>query len=377
MNVSPSQMRLLFSQDDKALIQLSGDWTMFSGIADVAKLLNRIQTNKIDTICFETSRLGDWDSALLTWVMALVEYCEKHSITLDRSGLPDGVNRLLRLAQAVPERSDIRHQVESSSFLSKVGEDFFDAVQTTGEFIEFFGASLLALYKLASGKAVYRTSDLWLIMQNAGVRALPIISLVSFLVGLILGFVGAVQLQNFGAGIYIANLVGIAMTREMAAIMTGIIMAGRTGAAYAAEIGSMQVNEEVDALETSGFSAMEFLVLPRMIALMLMMPLLAVYADLMGIVGGALVAVSVLDLSFTEYSNQILKVVTLNDFFVGLFMALVFGVIVAVVGCLRGMQCGRSSQAVGLATTSAVVSAMVMIVVACAVLTVLYNALGI
>ena len=192
-----------------------------------------------------------------------------------------------------------------------------------------------------------------------------------------LAFVGAIQLQNFGAGIYIADLVGIAMMREMAAVMTGIIMAGRTGAAYAAEIGTMTVNEEVDALETSGFSAMEYLVLPRILALLLMMPLLAVYADLMGIIGGSVVAMSILDLTFVEYSNQLINAVSLGDFFAGVFMATVFGVIIALVGCLKGIKCGRSSQAVGLATTSAVVSSMVMIVVASAVLTVLYSALGI
>ena len=161
------------------------------------------------------------------------------------------------------------------------------------------------------------------------------------------------------------------------AIMTGIIMAGRTGAAYAAELGTMTVNEEIDALETSGFPAMEFLVLPRMIALMLMMPLLVVYADLMGILGGAVVAIAILDLTFMEYYIQLVKAVSLADFGAGIFMGIVFGVIVAVIGCLNGIKCGRSSQAVGLATTSAVVTAMVMIVIACAMLTVLFNAIGI
>lgn len=359
------------------LLQLSGSWTLSAGVPDTDDLEHQLQFEAVKQVAFDTSKVSNWDSGLLTWLISLVGYCREHEIDLDKAGLPDGVDRLLTLANAVPERKGAQRGDIKPLFLAKVGEDFIASARITGEFVDFFGESLLAFFKLLRGKAVYRRSDLWLIMQNAGARALPIISLVSFLVGMILAFVGAIQLQNFGAGIYIADLVGIAMTREMAAIMTGIIMAGRTGAAYAAEIGTMTVNEEVDALESSGFSAMEFLVLPRMLALILMMPLLAVYADLMGILGGSVVAVSILDLTFTEYTNQVIKAVTLGDFFAGVFMATVFGAIIAVVGCLRGIKCGRSSQAVGLATTSAVVSAMVMIVVSSAVLTVLYNAMGI
>lgn len=375
--MSPARLHITTENQESLMLQLSGSWKLSSDIPGSEDLQNQIQSGQIKHLSLDTSKLSDWDTGLLTWLNTLNDYCQEHGIQLDTGGLPEGVNRLLALANAVPERKGARREELKTLFLSKVGEDFIDAIRITGEFVGFFGESMQALFRMIQGKAVYRRSDLWLIMQNAGARALPIVSLVSFLVGMILAFVGAIQLANFGAGIYIADLVGIAMTREMGAIMTGIIMAGRTGAAYAAEIGTMTVNEEVDAMETSGFSAMEFLVLPRMIALMLMMPLLAIYADLMGILGGALVAVTILDLTLFEYSTQLIKAVTLGDFFAGVFMAFVFGAIVAVIGCLRGIKCGRSSQAVGLATTSAVVSAMVLIVVASAVLTVLYNAIGI
>ena len=373
-----SQAELEFThQADAVLLRLSGDWTLKTEIPQTSELLDKIQSAApIKRVSFDCTQITDWDSGLLTWLVGLADYCHDQNIEIDSSGLPAGVDRLIALAYAVPERAGAKHKEEKSSLVYDVGRDVMDGVRITGEFIEFFGDSVLALMKMLRGKAVYRRSDLWLIIQNAGVQALPIVSLVSFLVGLILAFVGAVQLENFGAGIYVADLVGIAMTREMAAIMTGIIMAGRTGAAYAAELGSMTVNEEIDALETAGFSAMEFLVLPRMIALMLMMPLLTVYADLMGIVGGSLVAVSILDLTFVEYYAQVITAVSLADFAAGIFMAIVFGVIVAVIGCLRGIKCGRSSQAVGLATTSAVVSSMVLIVISCALLTVIYNALG-
>ncbi|MFO0981414.1 MAG: ABC transporter permease [Planctomycetota bacterium] len=197
------------------------------------------------------------------------------------------------------------------------------------------------------------------------------------LVGLILAFVGAVQLEMFGAQIYVASLVGIAMVRVMAAVMTGIIIAGRTGAAFAAQLGTMQVNEEIDALRTMGFSPIEFLVLPRMLALSIMMPLLCLYADLMGVLGGLVVGVGMLHLSIEQYLNQTRASVHLADLVIGLVHGAVFGVLVALAGCLRGMQCGRSASAVGQAVTSAVVTSIVSIIVATAIITVACNVLGI
>jgi phospholipid/cholesterol/gamma-HCH transport system permease protein len=175
----------------------------------------------------------------------------------------------------------------------------------------------------------------------------------------------------------VADLVGIAMAREMGALMTAIIMSGRTGAAFAAQLGTMQVSEEIDALTTFGLSSMDFLVLPRMIALILMMPLLCIYADLMGIIGGAVVGVGMLNLSVTQYINETVKGVALLDFGVGIFKSSVFGVLVAISGCMRGIQCGRSASAVGLAATSAMVTAIVFIIVTDGIFSVLTNALGI
>jgi phospholipid/cholesterol/gamma-HCH transport system permease protein len=215
------------------------------------------------------------------------------------------------------------------------------------------------------------------LIQICGAQALPIVSLISFLVGVILAYVGAVQLRMFGAQIYVADLVGIAMTRELGPIMAAIIMAGRTGAAFAAELGTMQVNEEIDAFTTLGISATDFLVLPRILALALMLPPLCVYADLLGVLGGATVAVGTLDITATEYYVRTSEAITLGDFVGGLVKAAVFGVLVAVAGCLRGIRCGRSSAAVGQATTSAVVTSIVLIIVTDSIMTVIYNILGV
>jgi len=235
----------------------------------------------------------------------------------------------------------------------------------------------LATGRMLRGKARFRRSDLLEIVKTSGADALPIVTLISLLVGLILAFVGAVQLKLFGAEIYVASMVGISMVRVMGAFMTGIIMAGRTGAAFAAELGTMQVNEEIDALQTLGISPMEFLVLPRMVALCLMMPLLCVYADLMGILGGFIVGVSMLDISPMEYYNQTVESLTILNLWIGIFHGFVFGILIALSGCLRGMKCGRSASAVGTAATSAVVIGIVSIVVATAIITIACNVLGI
>jgi phospholipid/cholesterol/gamma-HCH transport system permease protein len=296
---------------------------------------------------------------------------------VDLEGLSPGIKRLLSLSSAVPERKGARRGEARISFLDRLGDSAIASWKSILQMLEFIGEAVVAFMRLLSGRARFRTSDFFLTVQECGAQALPIVSLISILVGLILAFIGAIQLQIFGAQIYVASLVGIGMVRALAAIMTGIIMAGRTGAAFAAQLGTMQVNEEIDALKTLGVPPMEFLVLPRMLALFLMMPLLSLYADLMGILGGMIIGVSMLNLNFMEYFIKTQQSVSIADFVVGLFSAAVFGVLVALAGCKQGMQCGRSASAVGEATTSAVVTSIVSIVVAMALITVVCNVLGI
>jgi len=305
------------------------------------------------------------------------DLCVGSHIDMNDTGLPAGVQRLLKLAFAVPETKGTRTAKKKESLLYRIGVIAVSAGQEAREMVDFVGESFLAFYNLLRGKARFRRVDLIQILYDCGAQALGIVSLISILVGLILAFVGAVQLKLFGAEIYIADLVGIGMTREMGAMMAAIIMAGRTGAAFAAQIGTMQVNEEVDALKTLGISPMEFLVLPRMLALILMMPLLCVYADVMGIFGGVIVGVSMLDLPLVQYLNQTHAALGLNHIFFGIIKSCVFGVLVAMSGCLRGLQCGRSASSVGSAATSAVVTAIVAIIVSDGLFAVISNILGI
>ncbi len=375
---APCEMRISRPADDTLMIHLSGSWLIGQKLPSPDDIQKHIESGpKVLSISFDAQQLSDWDSALLTFLLKTIDLCTQRKIQIDKNGLPQGIQKLLDLATAVPERKGARRESVRESFLVRVGTSAIDFYYSLIELLDFLGEAAVAFVRLLRGKARFRRSDLLLIIQECGAQALPIVSLISLLVGLILAFVGALQLMMFGAQIYVASLVGIAMVRVMGAIMTGIIMAGRTGAAFAAQLGTMQVNEEIDALKTMGISPMDFLVLPRMLALFLMMPLLCLYADLLGILGGLIVGVGMLDLNPIEYYNMTKASVGLKDFWIGLFQSSVFGVLVALAGCLRGMQCGRSASAVGDAATSAVVTGIVSIIVATAIITVMCNVLGI
>ncbi len=364
--------------DESLLVRFQGNWTLTEGLPSAAEVTKQIDSDpRIRRVSVDTEALTGWDSGLLTFLIKISESCSERDVALDREGFPEGVRRLLALAAEVPERKDIRKTGTRQGRLARIGRDTLEAVRSGREMLTFVGEAALAFLRFVSGKASYRRTDLGLILQECGHQALPIVSIISLLVGMILGFLGAIQLRMFGAEIYVADLVGIGMVRMMSPIMTGIIMAGRTGSSFAARLGTMQVNEEIDALQTLGISPIEFLVLPRMIALILMMPLLAVYADLVGILGGVVVGVGMVGISLAEYVAQTKGAVTLTHFWIGIFQSVVFGVLVALAGCLRGMQCGRSASAVGDATTSAVVTGIVAIIVATAVITFVCNILGI
>jgi len=366
-------------------IKLTGDWTLDSEISSArvpddfekALLLQFKKNPDIQSVIITMEQIVAWNSALLTAILYLNELCKQYQVRFDAEQLPLEMNRLIKLSAKIPSRAVKNHREKNTSFLYNVGSNAIASLKEVGDVIEFIGKAGVAFVSMLKGKAIYRSSDTWLIMQQTGAEAVPIVSLLNFLVGAILGYIGAMQLEKFGAEIFIGDMVGVAMTREIAAIITAIIMAGRSGAAFAAQLGTMKVNEEIDALRSMGLSPMEFLVLPRMIGMMLMMPLLAVYANFMGILGGALVAYAMLNITLEQYIGVVVKSVGLNDLGAGIFMSIVFGIIVAVVGCQKGMSCGNSAEAIGASTTSAVVTATVIIFISAAILTVLYGVLGI
>ncbi len=359
-------------------IHFSGAWMMDATLPDFQKIQECIgESAQTDTLNFDTTRLTSWDSQFLTFLLKIHQHCQAHDIVFNEAGLPDGVRRMLHLATAVPERQGARRQKTRIGLLVRAGQAANDLWMSFVEMLTFTGETALGFLRLLTGRARFPRRDFGILLQNCGSQALPIVSLISILVGLILAFVGAVQLRMFGAQIFVANLVGLAMAREMGAMMAAIIMAGRTGAAFAAQLGTMQVNEEIDALVTMGMSPIDYLVLPRTLALVLMMPLLCLYANLMGILGGVIVGTGLLELPLKQYLVQTQAAVGLSDFLVGVVKSAIFGVIVAMSGCMRGMQCGRSAMAVGAAATSAVVTAIVYIIVADAVITVICDIIGV
>ena len=376
----PDNCEINFGLDGNStlVVSLSGRWEISADLPEAGAVFKELEANRrIARIGFDSTKLTFWDSSLLTFLVNIFRKTSINNIRIDPDWLPDGIQRLVHLALSVPPKKDTVADKKGPAVLERLGLGILSWLSSAGEILGFTGETFLALLRFLRGRASFRRSDLFLFIQDCGALALPIVTLISLLVGLILAFVGAVQLQMFGAQIYVANLVGLGMAREMGAMMTGIIMAGRTGAAFAAQLGSMQVNEEIDALKTLGVAPMEFLVLPRMTALVLMMPLLCLYAVFMGILGGMLVGVGMLDITFAQYYEQTRAAIDMTDISLGLIKSVVFGVIVAMSGCLRGMQSGRSSSAVGDAATSAVVTGIVGIIVSDALLTVIYSVLGI
>jgi len=360
-------------------LSLAGDWRLAeAGRLRADSVLAAVgEWSGATVIRFDGAALGQWDSLLMTFLLDFSRACAQRELAVDVTGLPDGVQALLSLAAAVPERKGDRRIARRTFWIAEFGEGARILWQDALFITRFIGEITLTGVALLARRPRFRRIDLLSQIQECGPSALPIVALISLLVGLILAFVGAVQLALFGAQIYIADLVGLGMTREMGALMTAIIMAGRSGAAFAAQIGSMNVNLEISALRVMGFSPIEFLVLPRMLALILVLPILCLFSDLMGIVGGGLVSIGIFDIPLTQYLHRTIESVHLPDFLIGVSKGALFGVLIALAGCIRGVQCGRSASAVGNATTSAVVTSIVFIVVADSIVTLICDRLGI
>jgi phospholipid/cholesterol/gamma-HCH transport system permease protein len=366
------------ARDGVLTIRVAGSWQLRRGIPSALAAEREISRSPAPRrVAFDAQHLEHWDSSLVNFLTRVEELCRSRRIEIEREGLPEGLQRLAALAEAVPEKTGARTIIVGLPFLDRLGTAALHASHQAGEHIEFIGEVTAACINFARGRARFRSSDLMLLIQQCGADALGIVTLISFLVGVILAFMGAVILERFGAAIYIADLVAVGTVREMGAMMTAIIMSGRTGAAFAAQLGTMKVTQEIDALTTMGISPLEFLVLPRMIALVLMLPLLCLYADMVGILGGGAIGAGMLGLSLRTYLHQAAHAVSYTDLWGGLLKGTTYGALIAYAGCLRGFQCGNSSSAVGDAATAAVVTAIVMIVSACGIYAVIFHILKI
>ena len=360
-------------QQNALIVRASGSWSRQAVSAAPSAPESMTTTalsalNGATAVRFFAADVTEWDSSLLAAFYAIAQEARARGLVVDASALPGGMAPMLDMALAVPPR-DHGVRKREPGFLETVGEKTLAWPGITRNVVEFLGEVTLSVARFFSGKASCSSRDLWNVFRECGVDALPIVTLTSLLLGLILAFVSSVQLKLFGAEICVASLVGVSMVRVMGPVLTGIVLSGRTGASFAAVIGSMQVNEEVDALTGFGISPTDFLVLPRVLGLAVMTPLLTLYADVAGIAGGFLVGVLMLDV------NNSLQFMTLSYVWIGLLHALVFGFIIALCGCYQGMRCGRNASAVGRATTAAVVNSIVGIIVATSVITIILTVL--
>ena len=360
-------------QGQELKIVLSGDVYQFDNRQQIDDLLFEI--HGVKKIFFEVKELEKWDSTLITVLYDVFLEAKKYGIDIDWQQIPQNIYKLISLALEVDRKPQIDH-FKKVSFFYQLGDWGVRTYNSVKNSCLFLKDVLFSFGRLFKGKAVMRTIDFEFALEDCSYKAVGIVSLVSFMVGLILAFVGALQLKLFGAQIYIASLVTIAMIRIMGAIMAGIIIAGRTGASYAATIGTMQVNEEIDALKTFGFSVSDFLVLPRVLSLIITMPFLTMIADIMGMIGGAFVAVLMLDISAIQYWQYSLNAFGMTNFLVGIFHGFIYGIIVSCCGCYYGVNCDRNADGVGKATTKAVVSSIVMMIVITGILTFVFQMVG-
>lgn len=356
-------------------VTFCGDFVNYTDDKAKESLYDSFEHTPLQSLDIDCTGLQKWDSTLVVIICELIKEAKKKSVTFQMTGFPDSLKRLVDLAFSV-NRNPPPHGDISLPWLEGLGSWGVSRWHAFCKGIEFIKQTFASLGRMFIGKAVFRRVDFLFALEDCSYKAIAIVSVVSFMVGLILAFVGAIQLRIFGVEIYVASLVAIGMTRIMGAIMTGIIMSGRTGASYAATIGTMQVNEEIDALRTMGIPVTDFLVLPRISSLIITMPILTMLSDFMGVLGGAAVGVFMLDISVEEYWKYTYAALKIHNFLVGLFHGFIYGFVIAICGCYYGVNCGRNADSVGVATTKAVVSSIVWMILVTGLMTVIFEEMG-
>jgi len=343
--------------DGLTLVVISGDWT-------IQDTLPRISF-KGDKVKVQADPLGAFDSSLPAWLY--VHF--KNVRQCDLSALPPRLQSLVEMAEKATLSSD---RPATAGFFENFGSWGIESSHSWGRAFDHIGQTAVGFGRACIGRARVNWSDFTLQLQTAGVDALPIVALLGFLTGLIMAYVGLIQLRQLGASVYVANLVSLAMTREMGALMTGVIACGRMSTSFASQLGSMNVSQETDALRSLGINPVEYLAVPRILAVTLMVPLLAIFATFVGIFGGMIVACAG-DLSIEQYLTQAILAIQFKSFLVGFIKSIAFGFIAAWAGCYRGSVAQRSALGVGDAATSAAVLGITLIVIADALFAVIFN----
>ncbi len=339
-------------------------------------LKKNISKEKSRSLIFDVKSVEYIDTAGAVFFTHLDSFAQENGKSIEILNSTSEFDDQIKLAQSI-NIEDVADLIpEKLSFIERKGESFYTSVIEAKEFITYTGEITWALLKSLLNPRRIRWTDTFIIAERAGVDALPIVALISFIVGLVMAFQAAIPMRMFGAELYVANLIGISMVRELGPLMTAIVLAGRSSSAFAAEIGTMRINEEIDALTVMGIDPVRFLIVPRVIASTLITPLLTIFSNLMGMLGGALVITS-MGYPIVSYYNQIASFVEWNDFAGGLLKCFVFGILIAATGCIRGYQTQSGPSAVGISTTRAVVTGIVLIAVFDGIFSIIYFYLGI
>jgi phospholipid/cholesterol/gamma-HCH transport system permease protein len=341
---------------------------------DAEKKIANYHTKDLIIDLSKTEYLDSAGATFICHIEKLAKTCGFENISV--ASLKPGYSALVDLAKDISQKDFSDQKPEKLSFVESKGKTLFETWSDTKEFITYTGEITWALVQSLLNPRSIRWADTFLVAERAGVDALPIVALISFIVGLVMAFQAAIPMRMFRAELYVADLIGIAMVREMGPLMTAIVLAGRSSSAFAAEIGTMRINEEIDALTVMGINPVRFLIVPRIIASTIITPLLTIFANLMGMLGGALVITS-MGYPIISYYNQIASFVKWNDFAGGLLKCFVFGILIAATGCIRGYQTKSGPSAVGTSTTRAVVTGIVLIAVVDGIFSIIYYYLGI
>jgi len=354
-------------------------------VARVLALSGRLDANTIPAVWRDARRaLKDAPGKRVVVDAGEVDYCDGAGIALLVDLLRQRAKGEVELANLKPAFATLLQQYDIAVLdhdldpepkrrpaVEEIGAITAEVWHDVREQVEFVGETTSAFFYAMRHPSTVRWRDVWVICERVGVDALPIVALISWLLGVILAFQSAIPMKKFGAEIFVADLIGLAMLRELGPLITAILLAGRSGAAFAAEIGTMKVNQEVDALETMGLDPVRFLVTPRIIAALLMMPLLTLFADLVSLLGGAMVLQS-FSIPFVTFVHEVEGIVDFSDFMAGFVKTFVFAILVAGIGCLRGLQTSAGASSVGDAATRAVVSGIILLVIVDGIFAVMY-----
>ncbi|MEQ8440311.1 MAG: MlaE family lipid ABC transporter permease subunit [Alphaproteobacteria bacterium] len=359
-------------------VSAGGVWAV-TGSADLDRITGSLNAGAARTATFDLSAIDQLDSAGAYLIHRTVERLRAEGLEVELTGVSERHKPLLDIVFRQGEESTVVAPAVNPliQILDRLGRSSVEAAEKGVELLNFVGVVTVTFTRALRQPARFRPKALITQMEQTGLDALPIVGLLSFLVGVVLAYLMSDQLRQFGAEVFTVNLVGLSMLREVAVLITAIMIAGRSGSAFTAQIGTMKVNEELDAMGTLGLDPVEVLVLPRVIALMITLPFLTFFADVMGVLGGGVMTVLALDLTPAQFVTALKGAIDLNDFLVGMVKAPVHAYIIALVGCYEGLKVQRTAESVGRQTTTSVVESIFLVIVATALFSILFSTLGI